>query len=162
MRTYNFGEIMGVQGNDLKWFYERFVRKPKYDDGSPVYIGDVVKGERGEALKVHHMEYSFAFGTDSWYLVDEQGERVTSGINLFERYVEPDSLERIQEDAFKTATDYWGCGACMCGNCPVKVDGLTPGERYNISTRGNYSKCTQAQRLDIIERTRKLYEGGAE
>jgi hypothetical protein len=145
------------------WFGPRFIRLPHYGDGTPVQKGDAVKDEvTGKKVIVDRMKFDWG-DCEMWSLVDSTTHRIASNkFGLFERYVEPDSLERIQEDAFKTATDYWGCGACLCGNCPVKVGGLTPGERYNISTRGNYSKCTQAQRLDIIERTRKLYEKSAE
>jgi hypothetical protein len=152
----------------VDWFWSRYMRLPHYPDGAPVKMGDAVKdADTGKKVISDCMKFYYDGVCQMWTLVDHRDtHRNTTcnkhGLTTFERYVEPDSLERIQKDAFKTVTDYWGCGAYMCGNCPVKIDNLTPGERYNISTRGNYSKCTQAQRLDIIERTRKLYEKSAE
>jgi hypothetical protein len=160
-------DLRATDREAAEWFEERYMRLPHYEDGALVRIGDCVKGSKGEKMEVSHIDFRLGdmctFDKRVWHLFGSGNPfSVNSRCGCFERYVEPDSLERIQEDALKTVTDYWGCGACLCGNCPVKIDNLTPGERYNISTRGNYSKCTQAQRLDIIERTRKLYEKSGE
>lgn len=67
---------------------------------------------------------------------------------------QPDSLERIEEDAMKCAIDYWGCNGAHCTVCPVKVDGKSPSERYG--TCG----CFDAQKFDLLRRQRELLERG--
>lgn len=55
-----------------------------------------------------------------------------------------DSIERIREDAEKHYTDYWGCNDHDgCESCPSKkVD----------------ESCAKAHRIDLVERTRALFE----
>ena len=55
-----------------------------------------------------------------------------------------DSIERILEDARKNTSDYWDCDVRKsCGSCPSKtIDG----------------SCETAQSIDIVNRTRALFE----
>ncbi len=62
----------------------------------------------------------------------------------------PDSMERIREDARTDGYGYWGCKYLSCINCPTKVGGKTPAERYGASD------CWEAQKLDLISRTEEV------
>lgn len=62
----------------------------------------------------------------------------------------PDTQERIDEDAQKTADAYWGCIDVSCEDCPAKIDGKNPHTRFG--TRN----CAQAQMLDLLRRQREL------
>lgn len=55
-----------------------------------------------------------------------------------------DSIERILEDARKNTSDYWDCDVRKsCGSCPSKtIDG----------------SCETAQSIDLVKRTRALFE----
>lgn len=71
---------------------------------------------------------------------------------------QPDTLERIREDAAKDASYYWGCQGIVCAECPAKIDDMWPSARYKC---GN---CIEAKSLDLIERTKAVCEreGGKE
>lgn len=62
---------------------------------------------------------------------------------------EPDTQERIDEDAKKTVLNYWKCKD-RCFECPSLIDGEMPSRHYGVST------CTVAQRLDLLRRQREL------
>ena len=55
-----------------------------------------------------------------------------------------DSIERILEDARKNTSDYWDCDVRKsCGSCPSKtIDG----------------SCETAHRIELVKRTRALFE----
>lgn len=55
-----------------------------------------------------------------------------------------DSIERILEDARKNTSDYWDCDVRKsCGSCPSKtIDG----------------SCETAQSIELVKRTRALFE----
>lgn len=67
---------------------------------------------------------------------------------------QPDSLERIEDDAHKSPVDYWGCKYCMsCSKeCPVLIDGKTPRDHYGAVN------CREAMALDLLKRQRKVLE----
>lgn len=81
---------------------------------------------------------------------DEMGCADTRAYWLIMEYVEPDSIEKIQADAKKRFTDYWGCIDCCCQDCPAMVNGKTPDERFNVDN------CCQAHSLDIHRRLSEL------
>ena len=63
---------------------------------------------------------------------------------------EPDSWERLKNDAQKELIDYWSCRDVMCNDCPAIVDGKNPMDRYG--TAG----CGLAMRADIVARAKAL------
>lgn len=69
---------------------------------------------------------------------------------------EPDTQERIDADAQKMTDDYWDCYGIDCEECPVKIDGKKPRERYGVDN------CLTAQTLDLLRRQRALDAKGAE
>lgn len=63
---------------------------------------------------------------------------------------EPDTQERIDEDARKGMYEYWKCGDADCDSCPATVDGRKPKDRYGATY------CSTAQKLDLLRRQREL------
>lgn len=61
-----------------------------------------------------------------------------------------DSMERIREDARKRMTAYWGCEGALCTDCPAKVGGKRPADRYGVG------ECMSAMKLDLVRRTKKV------
>ena len=66
----------------------------------------------------------------------------------------PDSWERLEEDARKPPFDYWVCSGIGCDDCPAKVDGERPSERFCTDS------CGYAQQMDLVRRARALAERG--
>ena len=69
---------------------------------------------------------------------------------------QPDSLGRIEADAMKKVGDYWGCNVANCSDCPAKVDGKRPMERYGVAN------CVRAMYHDLLRRQREVLERGQE
>lgn len=68
---------------------------------------------------------------------------------------ETDTLEKIERDARKTYTEYWGCDGVECCDCPASINGEKPKERYGTRF------CTNAIPLDLLARQRKVLERDA-
>lgn len=62
----------------------------------------------------------------------------------------PDTQQKIDADVGKDVFEYWGCGAVLCGNCPVLVDGKMPRERLGADN------CHEAKVIDLLRRQREL------
>lgn len=68
----------------------------------------------------------------------------------------PDTQRKINADVTKNVFEYWGCGAVLCDNCPVLVDGKRPREWLGAET------CHDAKVIDLLRRQRELdAKGGA-
>lgn len=63
--------------------------------------------------------------------------------------IQPDTLEKIESDAKKNASDYWNCGDISCNNCPALINGQMPYERYSTD-----KDCLTAKTLDLLHRQR--------
>ena len=115
-------------------------------DGVPIRIGDTLWGvNTGRSLVVDGLG-------ERWFCAT--GDTVKHNPLAFS-HKEPDSLERIEEDAKKITWDYWRCPRIDCCNCPVKTDGKNPRERYNTS------RCHTAMTLDLLRRQREVLERGS-
>lgn len=124
-------------------------------DGVQINVGDVVyfvdSAEAFDVLGVEsdgdepvHIGRKDRTSTDAWVSPGDLTHK------------QPDTLERIEEDARKSLYDYWGCGDAECSECPAVVDGKKPYERYG--TDG----CAASQRLDLLRRQREVLERGQE
>ena len=115
-------------------------------DGVPINVGDTVwtvySGEKEKVAGIL-LGKRIAIESGGW----------RRSVDLTHKH--PDSLERIEEDARKMYSDYWGCGYAECHCCPVEVDGKRPWERYE-TTNG----CLIAQKLDLLRRQREVLERG--
>lgn len=110
-------------------------------DGVPIRVGDTV----------------WNVNTGKYLVVDGLGERWFCAIGdtikynpLMFSHKQPDSLERIEEDAEKTTRDYWECYGTDCLSCPARVDEKNPRERYGAG------RCQTAMTLDLLYRQRKV------
>lgn len=122
-----------------------YIPLPRFEDGEPVKVGDLVLWNDGGAKRVEDIKVD----------VHLEGSCGTCGSVL--KRPELDTLERIEADAKKAFNDYWGCGDAECSECPVIVDGKRPYERYEA-----IDGCLNAQRLDLLRRQREVLERGQE
>lgn len=123
---------------------------PRFTDGSIISTGDCVRygGEtfEVEVIQLFHTANSILFRLGAgnarytpWLPIDERVE-----------HFEPDSIEKIKEDALKSFGEYWGCGPC--DKCQVSIDGKRPNEYYHVDN------CVQAMHLDLLARYEDVLE----
>lgn len=131
---------------------DRLLRPPVLDkDGIEIKVGDTVWQEAdGTKLRVIY----FGHKEDGERMVGV--ERISGPVDWAEcrsgslTHIEPDSWEKLREDARKPYQDYWGCKGDTCAECPALIDGLSPDGRYDATN------CIAAGRLDILARAEKL------
>ena len=158
LKSNTEGCIIGRKEDNERVTYSngKRVKRPEQEvldtDGMPIKIGDTIYSTiNAESLRVVEIDNS------NWIIC-------VGGINN-ERYLfpnpeielthkEPDTLERIKDDAIKAPRDYWGCYDTRCDFCPIKIDeGKKPYERYP-----GVEDCTSAQTLDLLHRQRLILE----
>ena len=126
------------EGEDFGAWLERCaIPRPSYEDGEPVQQCDEWKaimmsldGSRFQLLKSYPDGLCFT------------GSPV--------KRPDPDTQERIDEDARKRHQSYWGCEGRSCKVCPAIIDGANPCERYGVCS------CSNAKTLDLLRRQREL------
>ena len=125
-------------------------------DGVPIIVGDVVYFvDNAEAFYVLGVESD---GDDPVHIGRKDGTSTDAWVSPGElTHKQPDSLERIENDAMKMYNDYWGCRHVSCHDCPAMADGKKPHERYATG----YS-CVLAKTFDLLRRQRELLERGQE
>lgn len=134
------------EGEDFgAWLDRCALKRPCYEDGEPVRDSSEWKaimmsldGSRFQLLKSYPDGLCFT------------GSPV--------KRPDPDTQERIDEDAQKSNQSYWGCEGRSCKVCPAIIDGAKPCERYDVFS------CEKAKTLDLLRRQRELdaRKGGAE
>lgn len=114
---------------------------PRFEDGSPVRIGDAVESKFGTAFEVEYVEFcsdhANLYTPSEGLFSVEYGERV-------KRPEPEDTQERIDEDAGKTPCEYFGSSELACiekVGCPA----------YEEDT-----PCAILQTLDLLRRQREL------
>ena len=124
-------------------------------DGVPIIVGDVVYFvDSAEAFDVLGVESD---GDEPVHIGRKDGTSTNAWVSPGDlTHKQPDTIERIEADAMKVFSNYWGCGEAECRCCPSMVDGKKPYERY--ATEG----CGAAQRIDLLQRQRKVLERGQE
>ena len=124
---------------------------PRYEDGEPVRVGDVMRGT-GRSQHIFRV-VGVAPGNGRMTVVcedvDEDCELCYTDPRLL-THERPDSWGRLREDARKVYTAYWGCIGFCCDECPALVDGKDPIERYDTSW------CDTAMQLDLVARAERL------
>ena len=120
------------------------VRRPPLiaKDGKPIETGQTLYGEDGKAWEIARIAGGFAWAKDGQDDKRLRPEWLT--------HEQPDSWERIEKDARKPMTTYWGCEGVNCGLCSATVDGETPYERYNVAS------CSQAASIELVARCKSL------
>lgn len=121
---------------------------PRYGDGGQARMDGEAWTRKGERMRVVAVSHRGKVAVRPWDAKGGGGARwVPASSLLGER---PDSWERLEEDANKSVHDYWGCIGIYCDNCPAKVDGKTPRDRYETEW------CVTAKHLDIVARAKRL------
>lgn len=119
-------------------------------DGEPYWDGQTVWADDGERLTVM---YTANAGGHVVCRRKGGGKRSVARDRLSHR--EPDSWERLDEDARSYVHEYWGCTGIPCSRCPATIDGKTPAERYETGGSGT-TACCKAMGLSIARRAKKL------
>lgn len=125
-------------------------------DGLPIEAGQTVyfleNGKEYTVLK--------CIADDDGYYVDLSGKPFAALLRpSMLTHTPPDTQERIAEDEKKQTYDYRNCRDVQCRECPSKINGEDPSERYGVDS------CEDAKTIDLYERRRKLDKrmmGGAE
>lgn len=121
-------------------------------DGEPVLPGDVLWDNSGCRNEVSGVSFTTRFMSGSVVMAD--GGALVRMDDLTrtepEPKSDPDSWERLAEDAGKHVYKYWSCRGIECIDCPAKVDGEYPYQRYD--TDG----CKSAVAADIVARAKAL------
>lgn len=146
----NGSEVLNALADRIE---REYIPRPRFEDGEPVQFGDYFVSKDGFGVPLASLgitydgRYEFNYWTcgGDYYLAIEPGEAA-------KRPEEPDSWERIEADAKKGLSEYWGCGDAPCHECPARVEGQTPVMYYNTIS------CNTAKALDIIQRCKALKE----
>lgn len=155
--SIRFGASLVVIETEERHFFQApygltIKRPPVLDkDGIEIKVGDTVWQEAdGTKLRVIY----FGHKEDGERMVGV--ERISGPVDWAEcrcgslTHIEPDSWEKLREDARKLYQDYWGCGDSICAECQAVIDGSSPLDRYHVAN------CNSAQKLDILHRAEKL------
>lgn len=157
---FYFNNSRGSNGRKMKgitYKYGERVGRPKQHvldaDGVPIEVGDV--GwliHLREPIKVRVEEISQACKWVRTIRLDEDHDLDKHFLTTWDKFShrEPDTQERIDEDAQKYASDYWRCNGVGCHECPSMIDGEKPSHRYGVDW------CSDAKTLDLLRRQREL------
>jgi len=118
-----------------------YLPKPRYADGSLVQVGDIVYG-------LENPIESYTVSNDGEYVIYSDIDEAFGSVPV--KVGRSDSQERIDEDANKVYSSYWGCTNVFCEDCPAEIDGNKPKEAYGCAT------CSMAMTLDLLRRQREL------
>lgn len=105
--------------------------------GTQVQVSDVV------ALPVHFID-------------GDGADRVSVGMPHLWRVVEPDSWERLEEDAAKRVCEYAGAQKSIADDCKYSCIGCPYDEPGPHTDRG----CQERMRLDLVRRAKALAKAG--
>ena len=136
----------------------KYIQLP-FLEGKPLEVGDKVDGysqEGAEVIAIMSEKMVVVRSTikGGYGYPDVAYPLLLWTVSELKRHREPDTMERIEEDAMKTFYEYWGCHSMIdCEDCSAVVDGKKPYERYNSK-----ESCLHAQKLDLLHRQRKILE----
>ena len=146
-------ELDDWKGNAEGFEPDAYMRLPLDADGVPIRIGDTV-WYVGDDLEIEKSEPQEVVGLVSVFAADgiyimtrDYTDKATRPKRLTHKQPEPpDSWEKLEEDAFKTACDY--------ANAPLDEDGLTTckGCRFKEEPRS----CHMEMTYDVLKRAKKL------
>ncbi len=119
-------------------------------DGVPIKVGDHVWWKDGREFVITDVKRGV--NTEA---VEPVPGRCSSHVNFDPKeftHKQPDTLERIEEDAMEELWHYWGCSGARCAECPALIDGKTPKDHYHTDS------CEDAKVLDLLRRQREVIE----
>ena len=152
-----FSGIVAVAKTDEHGRVKRLAPEVLGADGKPIVEGETVYPIDGDWIG-DPLEVSGIDRDGSVRVSLPEGKGWTCYLAKYLDHTPPDTQARIDADARKYIGEYWGCSGILCRNCPVKVGGEKPSERYRTDC------CSSAMRLDLLRRQRELdaRKGGAE
>lgn len=126
-------------------------------DGKPIKVGETVYPIDDEWIGIP-LEVSGIESPASVKVYLSAGKSWTTFHADSLTHTPPDTQERIDADAQKDHIEYWQCSDIECGECPSKIDDMTPQERYECNG------CDSAMTIDLLRRQRELdaRKGGVE
>ena len=122
-------------------------------DGLPIKVGETVYDiYRGDPIVVK------GISRDSDGNPVVRGESNEIAMPHLLTHIPPETQERIDNDVQKTMSEYWECVSFCCSDCPARINGKTPDDRYSAAG------CDDAMKFDLLRRQRELdaRKGGAE
>lgn len=132
------------------------LKRPEHEvldaDGVPIKVGDHVWWKDGREFVITAVNRGV--NTEA---VEPAPGMCSSHVNFDPKeftHKQPDTLERIEEDASKDFWHYWGCSGARCAECPALIDGKTPEDHYHTDS------CGYAKILDLLRRQRHVLEIG--
>lgn len=152
-----FDKIVAVAKTDERGRVKRPAPEVLGGDGLPVVASETVypiSGDWiGDPLEVAGIDRD---GSVRVSLPDGKGW--TCYLADFLTHTPPDTQQRIDEDARKSARSYWDCFGKSCVDCSAMIDGKRPWRWYDTDS------CETAQTLDLLRRQRELdaRKGGVE
>ncbi|MCI8469334.1 MAG: hypothetical protein HFJ75_07625 [Eggerthellaceae bacterium] len=158
MRTWadRKGVPWGKGESITEWLSRNFLPRPRFEDGTPVKLGDMAAGKIG-SFEINGIEWA---GSKEDYAIwklwdgeDIEHAAMQGGPRTRVKRIpdpEPDTQERIDEDAMKSTSGYWGCCKEPCSRCPALIDGNKPSKHYGVQG------CYEARSLDLLRRQREL------
>ncbi|WP_165247507.1 hypothetical protein [Adlercreutzia sp. ZJ141] len=151
------GAIIGYEvSNTGSWtIYDSLRERHGYGDvpRKTVLDGDGAEINVGDTLYHKRNGKQYTVISVSPLVVDNHGTECHIYTPSVFTHKEPDSQDRIDEDARKSMFQYWGCIAFSCEECPSKIDGKKPRGYYGVNS------CDTAKAFDLLARQRKLLEG---
>lgn len=157
--NYYFGDKISEKLNGWADRIER-LKRPEPEaldaDGVPIHKGDTVWCKK-RVFSDDCMCEVVSVGRDSVMVKRSLGG--ANDVRIEPKYLthkQPDSLERIEDDAKKITNDYWGCKDSSCCYCPALIDGKIPSVYYGAKN------CNFAMHLDLLRRQRDVLERGQE
>lgn len=136
-------DMVEAELEEAKRDHEGCAPLPRWaDTGEPVKEGDPYGDTTVSTVRV--------YGNGDWCIVMDDGTELDGVRKERVERVEPDTQERIDEDARKLLYDYWRCEGHLCRDCPAKIDGKTPSKHFKVDG------CEKAMLLDLLRRQREL------
>ncbi len=127
-------------------------------DGKPIVAGETVWDvESGIEGVVDNFQCIYGQSVTANIKCPDDGEFYNFNVDRL-THTPPDTQRKINADVTKNVFEYWRCGAVLCGDCPVLVDGKRPREWLGAES------CHDAKVIDLLRRQRELDKrtGGAE
>lgn len=146
--------VWDIEGNYTMPYLLTHERPVLGADGLPLKVGECVYGVGSRFKKFPIVSVHRAGDTINGITADSDFVMYEEGYDWAEdlTHTPPETQERIDGDAAKDHVEYWRCSGFDCAECPSKIDGEKPWERYECSG----ACCDHAMTLDLLRRQREL------
>lgn len=143
---------------DLLEAAEHYAREDALKEGD---LEELRKGDRVRVIRddpsgcfLRKGQEAIVLNTRVWVSVMAPDNRCCVIDASFVEHIEPDSWEKLEEDATKGSYVYWECPSASCEDCRSRIEGKELKEFYGVDN------CFKAKSLDLVARAKRLAEGG--